>query len=644
MNSWISKHYTNDANDNVWCKPEFSGIQYNDGDEVETRIASIIEKTDDVSVLSDDLRLQCNDWPSLYHLSPLRSNLLRPFSKEIAGKTILEIGSGCGAITRFLAESGAIVTALEGSKRRAKITRNRVRNFNNVNVICDKFSDFSSPEKFDIITLIGVLEYAAKFTDSPTPTAAMLAEIRKLLKPDGRLIIAIENKLGLKYFAGASEDHVGIPMYGVENLYTEKEVHTFGKSEISTLLDTTGFETQEYYLPFPDYKVPRSILSEKSLSIGMFDASSLAAQGGNKDPQLPAVKCFSPELAWRTCFENHIASEVSNSFLIIASGNGTETIRKDGPGAIAWHYSVERRNSFCKETEFQVCEGATIRVHTRSLASKPSDEEFSWEGLHQKTHSVTNYITGIPLVEEVTKLLARHGWSITSLGLILRPYLKLLIDYYGDIDSNPADPTMLLKGASIDCIPQNIIIDRHGDYKLFDQEWVESDLIELQWVIFRAAISIVGSSSKIARCQNLHIETPIDFVKATFQALEINVRDVSFEDLMLKELEFQWKVTGQRKDSTELMKWLTDAEIVKDGIVHAYAYKARALDEVSLTLGTCSAEKASIVEQLSLVRSDHKNLLEQLENRTNEVERMKTSTSWKLTHPLRLIGRLLKPH
>ena len=37
----------------------------------------------------------------------------------------------------------------------------------------------------------------------------MLQRVRSLLKPEGKLIVAIENQLGLKYFAGAPEDHLG---------------------------------------------------------------------------------------------------------------------------------------------------------------------------------------------------------------------------------------------------------------------------------------------------------------------------------------------------------------------------------------------------------------------------------------------------
>ena len=39
-----------------------------------------------------------------------------------------------------------------------------------------------------------------------------LIKIKQLLKPDGKLLIAIENQYGLKYWCGALEDHTGLPL------------------------------------------------------------------------------------------------------------------------------------------------------------------------------------------------------------------------------------------------------------------------------------------------------------------------------------------------------------------------------------------------------------------------------------------------
>ena len=62
-------------------------------------------------------------------------------------------------------------------------------------------------KKYDWITLIGYLNirsytYIYSYQD-------MLRRISSHLKPGGKIIVAIENRLGLKYWAGCTEDHVG---------------------------------------------------------------------------------------------------------------------------------------------------------------------------------------------------------------------------------------------------------------------------------------------------------------------------------------------------------------------------------------------------------------------------------------------------
>ncbi len=83
----------------VWSRPRFEGIDYSDGDDFERRIEVSINNASDLTVFSSELQLHCIDWPSTYHLSRIRANILKPF-KITADQDILEIGAGCGAISR----------------------------------------------------------------------------------------------------------------------------------------------------------------------------------------------------------------------------------------------------------------------------------------------------------------------------------------------------------------------------------------------------------------------------------------------------------------------------------------------------------------------------------------------------------------
>lgn len=355
--------YTKDTATGVWVRSDFTGIAYSDGDNAETELAKIIREAQDVSVLSDELPQHCTDWAKLYHLSATRGNILRPFEHLLTGR-VLEIGAGCGAISRYLGEAGADLLCLEGSPRRAAIAASRTRDLENVTVLAERFDDFKVEEKFDVVTLIGVLEYASMFSSAKDPALAMLKRIRELLKPDGYLFIAIENQLGLKYFAGAPEDHVGVTMYGIEGRYEHGQPKTFGKKELEGLINCAGFATSEFLAPSPDYKLPNSIITESGFECAGFDAAALAWQNVKKDPQLPESTTFNLERAWPVVVNNRLGMDLANSFLVVAGCQPSEPLAKN---ILAYHYSTGRKTRYCKVSLF-VKTPLGIQVEYRKLS------------------------------------------------------------------------------------------------------------------------------------------------------------------------------------------------------------------------------------------------------------------------------------
>lgn len=234
---------------------------YSDG-EVENEIISYIEKYGEENieeVFKTDIR-----WPIFYHLTPIRKNIINwyPFKKD---SDVLEIGAGMGAITGTLCEKARSVTVVELSKQRATAIAKRNENRDNLEIIVANLNDVKFEKKFDYITLIGVLEYAALYTKSKNPFNDFLNNIKKLLKPDGKLLIAIENQFGMKYFEGAVEDHTNIKYDSIVGYENPERVRTFGKVELKNILNNSGFKYQKFYYPLPDYKLPNIVFSDDYL-------------------------------------------------------------------------------------------------------------------------------------------------------------------------------------------------------------------------------------------------------------------------------------------------------------------------------------------------------------------------------------------
>lgn len=235
---------------------------YTDGD-IENEILEAVQNNNGLELLASDCR-----WPVLYHLSPERENLLTwyPFKKE---SKLLEIGCGCGALTGLFTHRVKNVEAVESSKRRATITAIRHKN-TNLLIHVGEFTEIASQlnGRYDYVTLIGVLEYSPVFVlNSQNPFVEMLRKCCKLLCSGGKLFLAIENRLGIKYFAGAREDHIGQRFTGLEGYQKECTVKTFSHRELLNLLMQAGFKQNnlEWYYPYPDYKFATQVFSDHRL-------------------------------------------------------------------------------------------------------------------------------------------------------------------------------------------------------------------------------------------------------------------------------------------------------------------------------------------------------------------------------------------
>jgi SAM-dependent methyltransferase len=284
----------------------YNGKDYYSDGVIEDDLLEIVKNTSDYDdVLANDTR-----WPILYHLSPIRENIVNwyPFKKN---SSLLEIGGGCGAITGALCQLLEDVKVVELSKKRSSINYERHKTYDNLEIIVGNLNDIKFNNKFDYITLIGVLEYAGSFTDTDEPYKDFLKNIKHYLKPGGKLLIAIENRYGLKYFAGAKEDHTGKEFDGITGYLGNNKVRTFGKKELEEMLKESGYSEQEFYYPHPDYKMPMEIYSESYLP----SKEAMLSLAPNFDNE--RYEFFNESVAFKGIIENDQYEFFANSFLVV---------------------------------------------------------------------------------------------------------------------------------------------------------------------------------------------------------------------------------------------------------------------------------------------------------------------------------------
>lgn len=450
-------------------------FNYSDG-AVENHIYDIVRRAEDVSVGSDELASHCKDWPTTYHFSRSRSCLLRPLEEALIGKRILEIGAGCGAISSYLCEVAESVVAIEGSPRRAGIAAERTKNHSNISIICDNFDEVELDSDFDVVLLIGVLEYSPAFVRGQDPAAEMIKKCSRYLAATGKLIVAIENKLGLKYFAGAPEDHLSKVNYGIYDLYHDKEVRTFGKHELEKKL-SQEFQGVDFYYPFPDYKLPKLVISQHAFDEGdsqLLDCvKNLLEMGQSEKQGVRFKRQFSEALSFSALVDNGILGDLSNSFLVVAE---KMPVDKSKASPIAWTFSTNRRKCFNKVNQFYASDSG-VKVKT--------DYIYEMERVREPVffHALppSEFVNGSSYCQEVYRQWAQGQSSAQDIIQWAKPWCDLL----GGLSFTRGE-IRYLDGKYWDLIPANVMVEEGAKtLKYFDQEWCVEGGFRLAFLIIR---------------------------------------------------------------------------------------------------------------------------------------------------------------
>jgi SAM-dependent methyltransferase len=613
-NPALTSDYAFDVSLNVWVRASYVGISYSDGDEVEQHIAGIIKEANDLTALSGELASHCRDWPTTYHLSRKRGNLLRPFEDQLRGKSVLEIGAGCGAITRYLGETGAEVLALEGSLRRASIAASRCRDLENVTVAAEAFHHFKPSRQFDVITFIGVMEYARKFFpgNGADPVDAMLATAKSLLMPGGKLIIAIENKLGLKYFAGFPEDHTGKPMFGIEEHYSEGGVVTFGRRELGMRVDKAGLPAQQWWFPFPDYKLPSLMISEAgALPKKDFDLISVVRSACMADLQTPPSISFNQGRAWPAVINNALLSEMANSFVLLASD--TDFSRQDLPLAV--HYATDRRPEFAKRVVFKRTRDGVVTTHQNALypLAKPNNDS----SLKQKLVDQP-FVKGELWQDRLFQILTSPGWTVEQLQEWMKAWFDAFCSITGIIDrKNITDQKVA--GNYIDAIPRNMFIDRRGEPVFIDQEWIFSEDVKVGYLAFRALLASLSPLTLVAKPfddENLRV---LHLLICVMRYIDIDVNESRIKEYFELEMKLDQLADGaQTYNNEELALGFTLLEL-------------RVFDT-----------QTPVHEKIAQYDTRLTHVTQALAQRNKELDDISNSISWQITGPLRAVARWLK--
>lgn len=236
-------------------------------------------------------------------LSPIRENLV-DWLDIAKDASVLEIGSGYGALTGILARKAGSVDVVDEREENLETGRRRWGQMENIRW---HLKETGTECVYDWVFLIGprtlgsLLELPGRkesWNWKEEEKAYLTEQIRQAaarVKDGGRLALALPNQNGLKYWAGAAP---------------EEEEASMNLSELREVFSSMGGRT-EFYYPLPDYKLPTAIYSDRYLPV-QGELPSLYAEY-----EKPRYRLFPEEAAYDAVCQAGGFPQFANSFFVI---------------------------------------------------------------------------------------------------------------------------------------------------------------------------------------------------------------------------------------------------------------------------------------------------------------------------------------
>lgn len=472
-------------------------------------------------------------WAVLYHLSHIRENIVDwiPMTKEMK---VLEVGSGCGAITGALARKAGRVTCVDLSKKRSTINATRHKNQDNVTIHVGNFKDIEPDldTDYDMICLIGVFEYGQGYIGGETPYEDFLRILQKHLKADGRIIIAIENKYGLKYFAGCREDHTGRLFDGIENYPKPEGVRTFSNRGLEKIFKACGVEQYHFYYPYPDYKLPMAIYSDE------YEPKKGDLFQNMRNFDRDRMVLFDEKNAFDGIAEDELFSVFANSYLVVLGEElPVKYVKYSNDRAKEYQIRTEivKEQDEWSVRKYPTSEAAREHIRNMEKSYALLKERYADSGLELNHCSIREnkeelwaefeFVQGITLLELLDKCLEQKD---------LEGFYKYFAEYQKRIAYGEGSGV-----SDYDLVFGNVLIDK-DKWTLIDYEWTYEKDIPVKQLVYRAVQSYLGEADN---------RKLLDLAK---MRTELGILPEEADAIRKQELEFQKAVNGATLTLSEM--------------------------------------------------------------------------------------------
>lgn len=533
------------------------------------------------------------------HLSKVKENLLNWYAFK-PNSSLLEIGAGFGELTNLLVRKVSKLVSVESSLKKSKILEHKFKDgYENLELIIGDFQDISFKKKFDYIVITDYLE--------KNDFCETLEKAKRFLKEDGTLLIAVDNKYGIKNWKGKDD---------YQSLLHSNSRYT--KKYIENDLNQLGFRNYKFYYIYPEYKAPNIIYTDmhkittEDISRNFELNEAFEETEFRENEALEQLLKDEKELI--NFFANSFLVEVSNSLItndvkyvaftnyrkvdkqiqtIITSDKVTKKpVTKDAENHMK--EMIENMKHFPKD-------GCVL------IDKKKDDVTVESDFIHGKR--LDEIIESSPNIKEEFdkyKELLFHSSNILSYSEIKT---EELLEPLKKIDKEQLNQFHFTEYGFIDMIPKNCFVIGGMNF-FFDQEWMLK-FIPLEFILYRA----IKNTYAINR-EELYRQYALDKYIELFEKMEDFFRNMIIDETVLVQILARPAVL--KKQRIEALRAEVDA---KEVMITNLQAKNKDLRDLS-------QELIGQNQELELIIKD----------RDNQLSIIANSVSWKITKPIRWIS------
>lgn len=497
----------------------------------------------------------------LFQVDPARANILRSLDID-PDSVVLEVGAGTGALSRYLAESVALLDAVEPSLELAGIAAARLAAFENARVFAGSLFDVPSARTYDLIVAVDQLRGSAGSADR------WLARAASLLTPGGSIVIAETNRLGAKFLVGAPDDSTDVIFDSIEGYPRGSSDPAFRRSELVALIAAAGLKPQ-VLVALPDHRLTRVVADASCLSGEHARLLADLALTPSPDYGTQRPKLADESRVWQQLVDEGLGDQLANSFVIVASQNHSRPLW--GADRLAIYFSWQRAAEFTSQTV--VDKSGDKVIFTRRY---PRAESSSALRVHDSSYE---FVAGSTLASAIAQA------PDDQVRAWLMEWRELLLDLFS-------------RGHLwLDLHPGNLIIGTNGNLVPIDLEF-ETASHDVDFAIRRGLLTVsrILALTTHPSLWSEQVRSVRDIGLHLGELMGYKAESGWFDATIIDEAEFQETVAGTRRAGRPRSAWNDELNAVANTPLENLPLGLRVYE----TVGTTVAERDAAYARLGV--------------------------------------------